>query len=126
VTMAILEGKVDNETYAPRKLRDARVREFMKRVIVKEDKALTQAYPASIPNRVTVKLDDGKTFALQVDDPRGHPRNPMTAEEIEQKFRLLTKGILTVPRIEKVLKFVRTVEEQSDVSALFGSCVVNP
>jgi len=126
VAMALLEGKVDNGTYAAQKLKDEAVREFMKRVIVKEDKALTAAYPGSIPNRVTVKLDDGKTLVLQVDDPRGHPRNPMTDEEIEQKFRLLTKGILKEPQVEQVLRFVRTIDEQSDVSLLFASCVVKP
>jgi len=126
VTMALLEGKVDNETYAAKKLNDPAVREFMKRVIVKEDKALTEAYPESIPNRVTVKLDDGMILTVQVDDPRGHPRNPMTDEEIEQKFRLLAAGVLKGPQVEKVLKFVRTVEKQTDVSPLFASCVVKP
>jgi 2-methylcitrate dehydratase len=124
--MALLEGRVDNETYAPRKLRDPQVREFMKRVIVKEERALTRAYPGSIPNRVTVKLDDGKTLTVQVDDPRGHPRNPMTEEEIEQKFGLLTRGILTQSQVEKVLKFVRTVDKQSGVSPVFAACVVKP
>jgi len=124
VTMALLEGKVDNETYAARKLKDPVVREFMKKVIVKEDRALTEAYPGSIPNRVTVKLDDGTTLAVQVDDPRGHPRNPMTEEEIEQKFRLLAAGVLKGPQVEKVLKFVRTIEKQTGVSPLFASCVV--
>jgi len=126
VAMALLEGKVDNGTYAARKLKDPQVREFMKRVIVKEDRELTAAYPGSTPNRVTVKLDDGKTLALQVDDPKGHPKNPMTEEEIEQKFRLLTKGILKEPQVEKILKFVRSIETQGDLSSLFGSCVVSP
>jgi len=124
VTMALLEGKIDNGTYADRKLKDPEVREFMKRVIVKEDKALTEAYPGSIPNRVTVKLDDGTTFAVRIDDPRGHPRNPMTEEEIEQKFRLLATGVLKAPQVERVLKFVRSLEKQGDVSSLFASCVV--
>jgi len=124
VAMALIEGKVDNETYAPRNLKDPAVREFMKRVIVKEDKALTAAYPGSISNRITVKLDDGKTFSSQIDDPRGHPKNPMTEEEIEQKFRLLTKGTLKQAQVGKVLEFVRTVEKQRDVSRLFESCVV--
>ena len=126
VSMALLEGRVDNGTYAAKKLKDPEIREFMKKVIVKEDKALTAAYPSSVPNRVTVKLDDGKTLALQVDDPRGHPKNPMTDEEIEQKFRLLVKGTLKESQVDKVLSFVRTIEKQSDVSALLGSCVVKP
>jgi 2-methylcitrate dehydratase len=126
VAMAFLEGRVDNSAYAARKLNDAGVREFMKRVTVKEDRDLTAAYPGSIANRVTVKLDDGKTLAAQVDDPRGHPKNPMTEEEIEEKFRLLTRGILRESQVEKVLEFVRTVEKQRDVSLLLGSCVVRP
>ncbi len=126
VSMALLEGKIDNGTYAQRKLKDPEVREFMKRVIVKEDRALTEVYPESIPNRVTVKLDDGTTLAVQVDVPRGHPRNPMTEEELEQKFRLLAAGVLKGPQVERVLKFVRAIEKQKGVSALFASCVVKP
>ena len=126
VAMALLEGKVDNGTYAPRKLKDPEVREFMKKVIVKEDKALTSAYPGSIPNKVTVKLDDGKTLSARVDDPRGHPKNPMTQDEIEQKFRLLTKGFLKESQTREVLEFVRTIERQKDVSQLFEACVVKP
>jgi len=124
VTMALLEGRIDNDSYSASKLKDPAVREFMKRVIVKEDKAMTEVYPRSIPNRVTVKLDDGETFVVKVDDPRGHPSNPMTEEEVEQKFRLLTKGTLKGPQVEKSLKFVRTVEKQASVSPLFASCVV--
>jgi 2-methylcitrate dehydratase len=124
VTMALLDGRVDNDSYSASKLRDPAVREFMKRVIVKEDKAMTEVYPRSIPNRVTVKLDDGETFVVKVDDPRGHPSNPMTEEEVEQKFRLLTKGTLKGPQVEKSLKFVKAVEKQASVSPLFASCVV--
>jgi 2-methylcitrate dehydratase len=126
VTMALLEGRVDNGTYAARKLKDPQVREFMKKVIVKEDKAMTETYPGSIPNKVTVKLDDGTVLSARVDDPRGHPKNPMTDEEIEQKFRLLTKGVLKGSQVERVLKFVRTIERQRRVSPLFESCVVKP
>jgi 2-methylcitrate dehydratase len=126
VAMALLEGKIGNDTYSPKKLADPETREFMKRVIVKEDKALTGAYPGSIPNRVTVKLDDGKVLVQQVDDPRGHPKNPMTEEEVEQKFRLLTKGLLKERQVGKVLEVVRTIEKQGNVSKLFAACVVTP
>ena len=126
VTMALLEGRVDNGTYAAGKLKDPDVREFMKKVMVKEDRSMTETYPGSIPNKVTVKLDDGTVLVGRVDDPRGHPNNPMTGEEIEQKFRLLTRGMLKGPQVERVLKFVRSVERQSNLSALFESCVVKP
>ncbi len=124
VGMALLEGRIDLQTYSPRKIRDQRVREFMKRIRVREDKALTAAYPRSIANRVTARLDDGRVLTRQVDDPKGHPRNPMTTREVETKFRLLTKGLLRESQVDKILDFVSTVKRQDDVSSLLESCVV--
>lgn len=124
VTVALLEGRVAIDSYAPQKLGDPRIGEFMRRVIVKEDKDLTTSYPWNIANRVTVKLDDGSTVSSQVDDPRGHPKNPMTEEELEDKFRLLAKGRLSGSQVERTLEFVRTMERQSDVTQLLASCVV--
>jgi 2-methylcitrate dehydratase len=124
VGMALLEGKLDLKTYAPRKIGNPRIREFMKRIRVREDRALTATYPSSISNRITVRLDDGRALTKQVDDPKGHPRNPMTTKEIEQKFRRLTKGLLKESQIDRILDFVWTVEKQEDVSPLLESSVV--
>jgi 2-methylcitrate dehydratase len=124
VGMALVEGRIDMGTYAPRKVRDPAFREFMKKISVREDEALTGVYPRSISNRITVALDDGRLLERQVDDPKGHPRNPMTTQEIEQKFRRLTKGKLRGSRVERILDFVWTLEKQDDVSPLLESCVV--
>lgn len=122
--MALLEGKIDNRTYSARKLKDPKVREFMKRVAVSEDGALTAAYPGSISNRLTVRLEDGSAFSKQVDDPRGHPKNPMTEEEVEAKFSLLTKAVLTGRQVARVLESVERIERARDVSMLVESCTV--
>ena len=124
VTLALLEGRIDKESYAAKKLTDPAIREFMKKVIVKEDRALTMAYPGMIANKLTVQLEGGETLTARADSPRGHPSNPMTEEEIDEKFKLLTKGLLSSAQVEKVLWFVKTVEKQDDVKALFSSCVV--
>ena len=126
VAMALLEGKIDNDTYSSRKLKEPATREFMKKVIVKESRALTRIYPGSISNRVTVKLDDGKMLTQQFDHPRGHPSNPMTEEEIEEKFRSLTKGILKERQVEKVIEAVRKIDKQGDVASLLEACVLKP
>ncbi|MDA4116949.1 MAG: MmgE/PrpD family protein [Thaumarchaeota archaeon] len=124
VGLALLEGRIDMGTYAPRKIRDPEIREFVKKVIVGEDEALTAIYPHRISNRITVRLGDGRVLSKQVDLPKGHPGNPMTTSEIEQKFRRLTKGILKESQVDKVLDFVWTTEKQHDVSPLLEYCVV--
>ncbi|MDG6915676.1 MAG: MmgE/PrpD family protein [Nitrososphaerota archaeon] len=126
VTMAILEGKIDRETFSRPKLSDPATREFMKRVIVKEDKALSAEYPGSMANRITVKLDDGRIISKQVDVPRGHPKNPMTQEEIESKFALLTGSVLSGTRSERARRLVMEVEAKGSLGQLLAACVVAP
>ncbi|MGA2199311.1 MAG: MmgE/PrpD family protein [Nitrososphaerales archaeon] len=124
VGLALLQGKVDNSTYSARNLGDPRVLSFLKRVRVKEDKSLTDIYPAHIANRVTLRLKDGRTRTEQVDDPRGHPNNPMTKEEVEAKFRRLTKRFLKESATREILDFVWNLEKQRRVATLGELCLV--
>jgi 2-methylcitrate dehydratase len=124
VSMALIYGRVENASYSQEKIMDPKTREFMKKVIVREDRALTAAYPGSISNRLTLKLDDGRVLVKQIDDPRGSPRNPMTGAEVEQKFRGQVKGFLSEAQVKGVLEFVESLEDQREVSKLLRSCVV--
>ncbi len=124
VGLALLQGKVDNSTYSARNLGDQRVLSFLKRIRVKEDKSLTDIYPRHIANRVTLRLKDGRTRTEQVDDPKGHPSNPMTREEVELKFRRLTKRFLKESATREILDFVWNLEKQRQVAALGELCLI--
>jgi len=124
VGMALLEGRVGASTFTPGKFRHPRVLEFLKRITVREDPDLTAMYPGSIANRVTVKLSSGEVLSKQVNDPRGHPKNPMTDEEIEAKFRTLTGRHFSKGQAARLLKRVWGLQSQRDVSGLVEDCLV--
>ena len=125
VAMALLNGRVDNSSYSPGNLRNPRVRSFMKRIDVREDRTLTEAYPRHISNRVTLRLNDGRTVTEQVDDPKGHPNNPMTKDEVEAKFRRLTSRFLSESAVRDIADFVWSLEKQRHAGALAEICVVS-
>ena len=117
--MALLEGPVDNGTYASRNLRSERNLRFLKKVSVREDPALTALYPArGMGNRVTVVTRSGGTISKEVVVPRGHPLDPMSREEVEDKFRRLTKGKLPRRTAEELLGRVWSLEEVREVGDL--------
>ena len=119
VGLALLEGKVDNQTYLQRKLRAGRTLELLKRITVREDPALTALYPAGgMPNRVTVKTRSGGAYSKEVDVPRGHPLEPMSREEVEEKFRRLTRGKIPGRRADEVLRTVWSLERVGGVGEL--------
>ena len=116
VGMALLEGKIDNSTYSEKKFRDPKILDFLKKITVVEDKALSSVYPEAVANRVTVKLSSGKAVSKQVDYHKGHPKNPMSDQDVEHKFLRLTSRILDKNRARRILDSAWNLEKVKDVS----------
>jgi 2-methylcitrate dehydratase len=115
VGMALLYGTVDNSTYSEMNLKDSSNLEFVKKVKVVEDPALTAVYPRGMPNRVTVREKGGRVTSSQVDVPRGHPGNPMSKEELEGKFMKLVSGQVREKEAREALKRIWRLEEEEDL-----------
>jgi len=59
-----------------------------------------------------------------VDYPRGHAKNPMTDEEVEEKFRRLASRVLSSGQISFILESLWTLENQKDVSEILEAFAV--
>ena len=125
VGMALLEGKIDNSTYSERKFRDPKILEFLKKITVVEDKTLSAMYPEAVANRVTVKLSSGRVVSKQVDYHKGHPKNPMSDAEVEEKFLRLTRKYLDKNRARRILDAVWNLEKSKDVAKLVSSMTLS-
>jgi 2-methylcitrate dehydratase len=126
VGMALLEGKIENSTYAPRKFRSKKTLEFLKKITVREDKRLTALYPGEgIANRIKIRTKSERTFEEEVIFPKGHPRNPLSDSEVEQKFRKLTRGFLSEAKRDEALKLLWGLEKVKDVSELAAALLVS-
>ena len=123
VLSAFLDGRIDNMTYSERKFRDPKTLDFLKKITVVEDKALTARYPEAIANRITVKLSSGRVISKQVDYHKGHPKNPMTDEDVENKFRTLTKKYLLGKQVRRLLEAFWNLERTKDLSKLLSLMV---
>jgi len=120
VGMALLEGKIDNSTYSEKKFRDSNILDFLKKITVVEDKTLSSRYPEAVANRVTVKLSSGKVVSKQVDYHKGHPKNPMSDKEVEEKFHRLTRKILGKDHARRILDATWNLEKAKDVSKVIS------
>src|SRR5881409_1644327 len=124
VGMALLEGKIDNSTYSEKEFRNPRILDFLKKVTVVEDKTLSSIYPEAVANRVTVKLSSGKVVSKQVDYHKGHPKNPMSDKEVEEKFHRLTRKILDKSRVRRILDATWNLEKAKDISKVVSMMTV--
>lgn len=117
VAAAILDGNVSLSTFSER-MDDEALAGFTQRVRVEVDPDMDRMYPAAIPNRVEVVLKSGKLITGEMIYPKGHPMNPMTDREVEEKFRALSAWALTGKKADEILSRIWELEKMADMKEL--------
>ncbi len=107
-----LTGKTGMEAFGTDKLENVDVKELTKKIIVKEDDAMTAAFPKETIAIVEMKLKDGRIICGQSILPKGEPENPLTDEETIQKFNsLAVYGGKTIKEANQIVKAVMELDE---------------
>lgn len=83
-------------------LADTTVLDLTRRTDVVEDPALTALFPRKWACRVDVELASGEVRTAQVDTPKGEPDNPMSEDEVAEKFRRLAAPAIGEQRADRV------------------------
>ena len=119
VAVALTHGKVLISDYEPAALKDPAVNRMSDKVTPKVDQSLpTRIIP---PARVEVLTRDGRRLSAQVINAKGHPSNPMTWDELKDKFRDCTThsaAPLDKAQVERAVAMCADLENTNDVSQL--------
>jgi len=119
-TRAMFDGDIDNDSYAPEKLRDPRALAFMRKITVKEDPAFATITVSVPPTRLTATLDNGRRVTNLVDKMPGFPGQPIRRADVERKFRSNVGKRWPKERTDAVLKGLWDIERTEDLSVLLG------
>jgi 2-methylcitrate dehydratase PrpD len=108
-----------DEHFAHGGLTDADLSALLARTTVVVADDLTARYPAAWPTRVTFTLADGSTVTRASDFPVGNPENPVSTEQLEEKFTALVAPRLGARVAAGALDVVRSLESVGDVAEVF-------
>jgi 2-methylcitrate dehydratase len=120
--IAIIDRQIGPDQFSPDKYQDPRVRKLIDKIILQGDANLDKVRPAGISEIMTKQ---GKRFQCRVDYPRGHARNPMTDEEIIEKFRSLAKKHMSDKQISQLSETVFELDKLDDIGKLNRLMVFN-
>lgn len=90
VAVAILDGQVMPEQYAPERILREDVQALLRKVVVRPRDELSRRFPEEMPCRITVHLTGGRVFTKEKKDYEGFFTNPMRWETVVDKFRRLS------------------------------------
>jgi 2-methylcitrate dehydratase len=118
IARAFLDGEMTLDQFSEEKILGDDVRELMDKIEIVENEAYTDAYGEAFPHKMVVHAD-GETYDRELEYPKGHPGNPLTDEELEDKFRTGVGDRLDDDEVTEALDWMRNVEQKEDASGLF-------
>ena len=118
VARAIFDGKLTVAQFQKEKLSEPAVLDLVKRVHFVKDDEINRIYPRAFPSIVEIVLNDGQTYKVRVDSQTGSTGNPMSREEIINKFKTQAADIIPEEKADAVIDLILHLEQVEDVSKL--------
>ncbi|MGC1356744.1 MAG: MmgE/PrpD family protein [Xanthobacteraceae bacterium] len=122
LAVAMLDGDVMPAQFEPDRIIRADVQQLLKKVSVRPDHEFTELYPAKMPAKITVRLQDGTVIEHEVQDFPGMPSDPFTWDDSVEKFDRLVAGRADESVIREIKDAVRSLEsiQVKDLMLLLG------
>lgn len=118
-SIAFMNGKVTVDEFDVKYIDNPLIKKLISVTEVVEDPEFERRYPEQYSSAVTITMKDGTQYTAVVDNPKGDKRNPVTHQDVENKFRTLANKVYTDPaRSEEIIKFVNNLENEPDLSKL--------
>jgi 2-methylcitrate dehydratase len=118
IAAALVDRQVTPLQFTPEKINDPQIRGQLRKIEVVADPEIERVFPALQRVAVTIHTTAGKQFSRQLDYPKGDPRNPLSDQEVEQKFEALAEGVLSKAAQKRVKDAIWDLERLESVSSL--------
>src|SRR5436305_4497359 len=120
IAAALVDRQVTPAQFTMEKIMDPAIRAQLKKIEVVADPEIEKVFPALQRVVVNITTTDGRSFTKQLDYPKGDPRNPLSDQEIEEKFSALAEGVLSPGAQRKLKDAIWNLEKASSVSKLMA------
>ncbi|MCW5603234.1 MAG: MmgE/PrpD family protein [Burkholderiales bacterium] len=117
-------GLIDHHAFVPESYLDPSIRPLMNLITVHIDDEFEKQFPQVVSMRVVAKDRAGKSYEVTVINPLGHEDNPVSAQDLADKFTRLCEPRLGRRRAAAALKRWQGMENESDARAVFDAVVV--
>ena len=120
MAVTALRGKIDLASFEEAYLQSEQVRRLMAKVKVSASAELERYFPKYWPGRVTVKLAGGHEYSEEIIAPKGESENPMTRQDVEEKFLGLAAPLLGEEQSRVVIDEVQALDARNSLAPLLA------
>jgi 2-methylcitrate dehydratase len=99
---AIVDKKITTQSFSDEKLKDPAIYEVIDKIKGEPSLEFEKMFPAKQPSKVVITTNDGRSFEEYLEYPKGDPREPMTMDDLENKFNSLAGQVLSADRLQEI------------------------
>jgi 2-methylcitrate dehydratase PrpD len=125
VAVMLSEGDCFVDQFTEEKIKNLKVFKLIERIDILVDPQINQLKSPWTAD-VEINFKTGERFSRRVDIPKGGANNPMTYEEIKNKFRKLLQKKMGPERINSIIAAAENLEELQDMRELSGLMIPEP
>ena len=120
IACALKEKRLTVEEFKEEKLTDSSILNLMNKLeFLIADEELNKFAPYLLGTIVSILAVDGKKYEEKVAFPKGEPENPMTKEELIEKFNVLVSyGKFDGKKAKKIIDSLNELEQIRDINEL--------
>ncbi|MGH2452247.1 MAG: MmgE/PrpD family protein [bacterium] len=111
--VALLDGEVMPQQYAPERILREDVQSLLRRVTVRPAAEFTRRFPQHMACRISLKTRDGRVLVKEQEDFEGFPTQPMRWETVAAKFERLGAARSGGPLQRQIVAAVAELERIS-------------
>jgi 2-methylcitrate dehydratase len=111
IAAALVDHKITTSSFSDDKLKDPRIWEVIDKIKGEPSQEFEKMFPAKQPSKVVVKTKDGREYSEYLEYPKGDPREPMTMEDLDNKFEGLSEKLLAAGRRKEVKEAIFNAEQ---------------
>jgi 2-methylcitrate dehydratase len=118
VAVAICDGTVGLKQFSEERIKDPILQKIMSKIKVKRNPEHNKQYPEAFPCFIEIKTKSGETFTKTVTYPKGHPKNPLTDSELEEKFNTLNSDLIKDVSVNEIIDTIWDLENLENIGDL--------
>jgi 2-methylcitrate dehydratase len=122
VAVALCDGVVEPAQFAPARIAAPDVQRLLRHIEIRPDDSLTARFPAEMPSRVEVELDDGHRLTAEKTSYRGFRDDPLDWDSAMAKYTRLVTPFTGPALATSIAGAIRHLDERpvSDLTGLLG------
>jgi 2-methylcitrate dehydratase len=125
VAHALAHGSLSKTSFTVEAIRDLKTLRLLDVLSVTENAECQAAWPESCMNRISIELSNGEVISTQVRNYLGHSANPMSDQQLEEKFRDSALPALGIQSTKKVIAAIWALDSAPDLQELFESIQIS-